>query len=41
MDKTKLNPHFQQLEVDYLYHLGLDTSMDLKKDFGELKLGMT
>ena len=37
MDKTKLNPHFQQLEVDYLYHLGLDTSMDLKKDFGDVQ----
>jgi uridine phosphorylase len=37
MDKTRLNPHFQQLDVDYLYHLGLDSSMDLKKEFGDVR----
>lgn len=37
MDKSKLNPHFQQLDVDYLYHLGLDSSMDLKNEFGDVK----
>jgi len=37
MDKSKLNPHFQQLDVDYLYHLGLDSSMDLKGEFGDVK----
>lgn len=37
MDKSKLNPHFQQLDVDYLYHLGLDSSMNLKAEFGDVK----
>lgn len=37
MDKTNLNPYFQSLEVDYLYHLGLDSSMDLKQQFGDIK----
>lgn len=37
MDKSKLNTHFQNLEVDYLYHLGLDSSMDLKAEFGDVK----
>ncbi|MBX9869458.1 MAG: hypothetical protein K2X63_06645 [Burkholderiaceae bacterium] len=37
MDKSKLNPYFQELDVDYLYHLGLDTSMDLAAIFGDVK----
>ncbi len=37
MDKSKLNPHFQDLNVDYLYHLGLDSSMDLKTMFGDVQ----
>lgn len=37
MDKSKLNPHFETFDVDYLYHLGLDTSMDLSHVFGDVK----
>lgn len=37
MDNKKLNSEFQKLETDYLYHLGLDTSMDLKTQFGGIK----
>lgn len=37
MDKSKLNPNFQNLDVDYLYHLGLDSSMNLKGEFGDVK----
>lgn len=37
MDKTNLNPHFQTLDVDYLYHLGLDSGTDLKQQFGDVK----
>lgn len=29
------NPHLEELHPDYLYHLGLDTSMDLKAMFGD------
>lgn len=31
------NPHLAPLKVDYLYHLGLNTSMDLKGMFGDVK----
>lgn len=37
MNYTKLNPMFQKLEIDHLYHLGFDSSMDLKKQFGDIK----
>lgn len=32
----KINPYFQTLDVDFLYHFGLDTSMDLKGIFGKI-----
>lgn len=31
------NPHIDDLDVDFLYHLGLDSSMDLKSMFGDVK----
>ena len=31
------NPHLDQLNPDYLYHLGLDTGMDIKGMFGDVK----
>ncbi|KJE95516.1 uridine phosphorylase 1 [Capsaspora owczarzaki ATCC 30864] len=31
------NPHVVKLDVDFLYHLGLDTSMDFKAMFGDVK----
>jgi uridine phosphorylase len=34
VNQEKINPYFRQLDVDYLYHFGLDTSMDLKGIFG-------
>lgn len=37
MNKTNLNNQFTELDVDYLYHLGIDTSMNLKKMFGQIK----
>ncbi|MBI3336722.1 uridine phosphorylase [Candidatus Peregrinibacteria bacterium] len=37
MDISVLNPHLQDLPVDYLYHLGLDSTMDLKSIFGDTK----
>lgn len=37
MDKSKLNDHFQHLDVDYLYHLGLDSSMNLEEQFNDTK----
>ena len=37
MNNAKLNPVFQNLEVDYLYHLGFDSSMDLPGMFGDIK----
>lgn len=37
MDNNKLNPEFQKLDIDYLYHLGLDSSMNLEKEFGDVK----
>ncbi len=36
MDSKQLNKHFQSLEIDYLYHLGLDSSMDLSREFGDI-----
>ncbi|MDH5533010.1 MAG: uridine phosphorylase [Candidatus Pacebacteria bacterium] len=35
--ESQQNPHLVNLEVDYLYHLGLDTSMDLPSMFGDVK----
>jgi len=32
-----LNPHIQDLSVDFYYHLGLDSSMNLKKMFGDVR----
>lgn len=32
-----INPNLKSLPVDYLYHLGLDTSMDLKKIFADTR----
>lgn len=32
------NLHIDELETDYLYHLGLDTSMDLPAMFGDTKI---
>ncbi len=31
------NPHLETLDVDFLYHLGFDTSMNLKSMFGDVK----
>lgn len=31
------NPNLKELDVDFLYHLGLDTSMDLKGMFGDVE----
>jgi len=31
------NPNLEKLDTDYLYHLGLDTSMDLKSVFKDVK----
>ena len=31
------NSHLDALNTDYLYHLGLDTSMDLKAMFGDVQ----
>jgi len=31
------NPHFATLSPDYLYHLGLDSSMDLVGMFSDVK----
>ncbi|EKD47820.1 MAG: hypothetical protein ACD_65C00273G0002 [uncultured bacterium] len=32
-----LNPHIEELDPDVLYHLGLDSSIDLKAMFGNVK----
>jgi uridine phosphorylase len=32
-----VNPYVKQLEVDHLHHLGLDSSMDLKQIFGDVR----
>ena len=37
MDLGLINPKFQELETDYLYHLGLDNSMDLEHIFSGVK----
>jgi uridine phosphorylase len=37
MNHNKINDKFKQLTIDYLYHLGLDTSLDLKAIFGNIK----
>jgi uridine phosphorylase len=37
MNLKNLNPHIQNLEVDHLYHIGLDSSMDLASLFGNIK----
>lgn len=37
MNLNKMNPLFQELEVDYLYHLGIDSSMDLESHFSDVK----
>ncbi|MCE3269210.1 MAG: hypothetical protein K0R49_1462, partial [Burkholderiales bacterium] len=37
MNKDKINPYFQNLPVDYLYHLGIDTGMDLYREFNDVK----
>lgn len=37
MNIQKLSTHFQNIDIDYLYHLGLDSSMDLPSMFGDIK----
>lgn len=37
MDYNKLNKHFQEINIDYLYHLGLDSKMNLTEMFGDVK----
>lgn len=37
MNKDQINPAFQNIAIDYLYHLGIDTSMDLKSAFGNVR----
>ena len=37
LNMKPLNPHLKTLDPDYLYHLGLDSSMDLKSLFGDVK----
>lgn len=34
---TPQNPHLEELETDFLYHFGLDASMDLEAMFGDTK----
>lgn len=34
---NQINPLFQELDTDYLYHFGLDTNMDLQAIFGDVK----
>lgn len=36
MNFNKINEHLKELDIDYLYHLGLDTSMDLKSTFSDI-----
>lgn len=31
------NPNLKELDVDFLYHLGLDTTMDIQAMFGDVK----
>eukprot|EP01098_Paradermamoeba_levis_P006378 TRINITY_DN2648_c0_g1_i1.p1 TRINITY_DN2648_c0_g1~~TRINITY_DN2648_c0_g1_i1.p1 ORF type:complete len:319 (-),score=81.92 TRINITY_DN2648_c0_g1_i1:123-1016(-) len=35
------NDHLKNLQVDYLYHLGLNTGMNLKEIFGDIKFVIT
>jgi uridine phosphorylase len=37
MNIHKINPLLKQLDVDYLYHLGIDSSMDLEQLFSDIK----
>ncbi len=37
MNKKLINPHLKDLDIDYLYHLGLDTTLDLAGLFGDTK----
>lgn len=37
MNKENLNKEFLDFEVDYLYHLGIDTSINLAKTFENIK----
>lgn len=37
MNYDKLNPFFQNLETDYLYHLGFDSSQNLEQMFGDVE----
>lgn len=37
MNLNKINPLLQRLDVDYLYHLGIDSRMDLKGLFSDVK----
>lgn len=37
MNKDRINPFFQEFPVDYLYHLGIDTTMDISSVFGNIK----
>lgn len=37
MQHIKLNPFFKDLDIDYLYHLGIDSSMDLLSVFANIK----
>ncbi|MDD3266060.1 MAG: hypothetical protein PHC75_02630 [Burkholderiales bacterium] len=37
MNINKLNNRLQEIGIDYLYHLGLDSSMELEKMFGDIK----
>ncbi|CAF1271384.1 unnamed protein product, partial [Didymodactylos carnosus] len=35
--KSSLNSHVKDLNVDYYYHLGLNSTFDLKSNFGDVK----
>lgn len=37
MDIEKINPLLYNLEIDYMYHLGLNSKMDLNNIFGSIK----
>lgn len=37
MSPEKINPFFQTLSTDYLYHLGIDSSMDIESLFADIK----
>lgn len=37
MNLNKVNRYFQKLDVDYLYHLGIDSSMDIENIFADVK----